>query len=273
MALLLGSLEYTTAWAGESSSVVDTGASEFGTEESQTGISANYYAIFYGPSIQDPNGYQPTRTGVPDPDKPVLMKNFIDLGYGLSDTITVAADAYWTWQPYEGSDMTMQDPLVKISDSGLITAGDFNLYGDLRVHMPVTQTSRINDLLVGLQSVQVAFYSVPKTDLMIGLYSSERTNVFGTQGYGNDLELYVGPNVHYRLTDNFSLCALYDFNWNHVYGERAWLLHPNGQDIEPGFEWDVTKTVSVNPYLNFLTGGPIQMKDTSFGFIFNWKMI
>jgi hypothetical protein len=91
--------------------------------------------------------YQPTALGEPDPLRPILVKNFATLNYYLRDHISIGGTAYWHWEPFNQHNMAMRDPYAKIANNMLFNSGNFNLYADLRLHFPVTEISRMNDMM------------------------------------------------------------------------------------------------------------------------------
>ena len=173
-------------------------------------FTATYFGIFYGPSVSKPTGYQPTEDGSVDTDRPVMLKNFAGLGYNIADHIRITPTAYWQWLPTGGGAYSVQDPFVKLSDDSLISEGNFNLYGDLRYHAPISNFSKAADITGSYQSVQVATYVPEGTRWMVGLFSSERAYTYGSKGYGNDFEVYIAPNLGYQLTPRVQLTMLYE---------------------------------------------------------------
>src|SRR4051812_31540012 len=48
-----------------------------------------YFAVFYGPGLQNPSAYTPTAFGGKDIAHPVTLRNFIGAGYNITDQIAV----------------------------------------------------------------------------------------------------------------------------------------------------------------------------------------
>lgn len=236
-------------------------------------VSVNYFGILYGPSVTEPTSHQPTANGIPDPERPVFVKNYMTLGYSMSDTLMVSASAYWTWIPVQGQNFAMRDPYLRIANTSLISSGNFNLYADARVHLPVTTISRQNDMLMGFQAFQISSYQVGTSRLSVGAYTSARMNVFGSSGYGPDLELYLGPNLTYQVSPKVGLTLLYEMGMSHMYGDAPFQFVNDGTDLEPGVNWEITPNLAVNPYLHLTTGEKVTLKTTSFGMTLSWILI
>ena len=236
-------------------------------------FSLNYFGIFYGPSVRGPAVYQPDTRGVPDKDRPLLFKNFLGLGYNVSDAVAVSGTFQWTWQPVMRHEAQVQDPFLKVSHNSIFQVDSLNLYGDLRVHLPVSHISRDNELLFGVQSVQALSYSLPEANLLLGLVGSVRANRFGSRGFGNDLELYVAPNLNFQIRDTLALTLLYEIYASHGYGARAFSFAGDGTDLEPGLAWDLTPQLTFNPYLHIPLSGSVNLNSMTFGMMMNWALI
>jgi hypothetical protein len=233
----------------------------------------NYFLIFYGPSIGEPSSLQPKPDGTPDPDRPLLIKNFGTLSYAVSRDVGISGTIYWMHQPVLGQVITMRDPYVRVSHDRLIKTDNLTLYGDARVHFGLSDFARSNDLLTGFQTFQVLTYDIPGSRLQLGTYGSARLNVYGSQGFGPDVELYVGPNLSYRLGPTVELTLLYEAGMSHFFGDPAGRFYNDGTDLEPGVRWQITPTLMVNPYLNLYTGDRVNLASTSFGMMLNWTLL
>ncbi len=243
------------------------------TTSENSPFSMYYYAAFYGPALQNPSSYQPTQTGQNDFNHPVIMKNFLGLGFNLSDTIAITPTAYWIWTPVQGQQVALQDPFLQISDSSLVSTDHFNLYCDLRYHFPVTSVSQQNRSYGGVQSFQSATYQIGTSRFSLGSYASERVNFYGLSGYGNDLELYVAPNATYQVSRNVALTLLYEMRTAHFNGDDPFAFSSDPFDLEPGLSWEVTPTLMLNPYVNLYPTGNLSLKSSSIGMLFSWQLM
>ena len=243
------------------------------SETPNSKYSLNYFGILYGPSVQDPSSFQPTINGEPDPERPVIMKNFLWVNYNLTNEIAVAPSAYFIYQPVLGQQVELRDPFLRISHSSVLHTEQFNLYADIRWHIPVSNFSRESDLRTGIQTYQVASYTIPSSRFTFGAYVSERVNFYGRRGNGNDFELYLGPNVNYQLSPKVALTMLYEATASHALGDPAFQFNNDGTDLEPGVSWDITQNLNFNPYLNFYTGGKVNLRSTAVGALIAWRLI
>ena len=235
--------------------------------------SLNYFGILFGPSVKNPSSYQPDpeRT-LKDQGRPLLLKNLVGLSYDVSEEISVTPTISWLWQPVLKHETSLEDPFLKVAHHSLVSFRNFNLYADARVHLPVSRISKENQQVMGLQTVQVLTYEIESSRFTLGLYGSGRYNVIQSEmGQGNDLELYLAPNISYQLLPHVALTLLYELRNNHVYGEKMFLLQNDEMDIEPGVSWDVTPGLMINPYLHIPTKG-LGLAATSVGMMINWTL-
>ncbi len=235
--------------------------------------SVNYFGVLFGPSVESPSSSQPTPQGNIDPELPLAVLNFLGLTYNMTDRYAITGTAYWAWRPVRGQILEMRDPFVRLSDSQLVVTDNFNLYADARVHFPITDTSRDSDMLTGLQSFLVATYMPPGSRFTLQSYLSARYNVFGSQGIGNDVELYAGPNVSYQITPTVAATLLYEMGANHFFGDDPFQMVNAGTDLQPGIRWDPSPRLSVNPYLNIFTGDKVTFASTSIGMTLAWQLL
>ena len=233
----------------------------------------NYFFIFYGPSVGRPSIYQPLSDGAPDMDRPILFKNFATLSYTLSRDVAVSGTAFWYYQPVLGQNISMRDPYLRISHDHLFQSGPLNLYADLRVHFGVSGFSRNNDQLTGIQTFQILSFDVPNTRLQLSTLASARLNIYGSQGFGPDVELYLGPGISYQATENFELTLLYEMGMSHFYGDPSERFYSDGTALEPGFRWQITPNFMLNPYVNLYPSDNLSLNGSSFGMMFNWTLL
>jgi hypothetical protein len=234
----------------------------------------NYYGIYYGSSITNPNRYQSGPYTQKDQGRPVFLKNFVTAGYDINDRYAIAATGYFTYTPSAPTQQfAMQDPSVRIANNSILNIGGFNWYGDARIHFAVSDASRLNDLLVGFQTFHYFSYTMDNSRWSPGIYASARYNHFGKLGSGNDLDLYFAPAVNYSISDSVALTFLYELGATHSYGDDVGVLDNQGTDFQPGVLWHITPSLEVNPYLNVYTGGRISLDNTSFGMTLSWMML
>lgn len=248
-------------------------ADEAETNDILDRVWANYYAVYYGSSITNPSRYQSGPYDQKDTTRPIFMKNFLTVGYNLGDNFALAATGYFTFVPGSDQQFNLRDPSLRIADNSILNANGFNWYGDARVHFPVSTTSRMDDMLAGVQTFHFFSYHAPESRLTAGLYASIRYNHFGGYGVGNDVELYAAPAATYDLNSRLALTAMYEMGANHGFGDDPGVLSNDGTAFEPGILWRITNNLEFNPYLNIYTGGRIGLGNTALGATLSWTML
>ncbi len=236
-------------------------------------FSANYFAIFYGPGLQNPSSLQPSPDGTPDPDKPVHLKNFFTVGYNINESMGISGTAYWIYRPVRGQQFMARDPFLRFVHASIFRAGDFNLYGDARVHFGVSSESRNNDMIGGVQAFQILSYNPGQGAFTFDLIGSARYNYFGTEGIGTDGELYLGPMASYKVGKSVTLSLLYEMGASHAYGADAFEFESDGQDLQPSVHWAITQNFAVNPYLTLYPSKGFSAKSSSFGMTVSWTLL
>lgn len=233
----------------------------------------SYFAVFYGPGIQDPGPYQPKVGGGSDRNRPVQLRNFLNLGYQLSQPVAVSGTAVWAYQPGLSDKFVIQDPFVRVSHNSLVNSENFNWYGDFRVHFGISDLSRKSDLLTSFQTFHALTWVPGSGTFAASLYGSARYNLFGKQGDGSDVELYLAPYLQYDVSQKVALTLMYEIGASHIYGTKNGKLVSDGADFEPGVLWQITPNLAVNPYLNLYPDDGFALDTASFGMTLGWKLL
>ncbi len=237
-------------------------------------VSLSYYGIFYGPSVARPGSSQPdSETGKVNPEIPLLVRNYLTLSYDLADDYVMGGTLTWNWRPVYSQDLTLRDPYFKFGNGDLLKIPNLTWYADARVHFPTSTRSRMNDLLVALQTFHIVNYQLGSSPWALGTYASARYNHFGAAGVGNDVEFYLGPNIQLQVSSAVSLNLLYELGSAHPWGDEPYLLVDQGTDLQAGVSWNLSQKINLNPYLNFLTGRPFSWESTSLGMTLSWRLL
>lgn len=237
-------------------------------------ISAHYFGIFYGPSLENFSVYQPTPEGDNDPEHPIVLQNFLSVGYSFTDEVSLAATGFWTVEPVGEHRVALRDPALRLSHEQLYHTEVVNLYGDVRVRFGVSPYSRDRHVRGSLQTFQNLSFLPPGVQwLTFGVHGLQRATWMGELGSGNDLDLYLGPNLNFRTSDRLSITLLYELYAAHVFGAEAFDFTNDGTDLETSLNWDISPQMSLNPFLRFYPGGKMNLQSTSAGLMFSWQFL
>ena len=234
-------------------------------------LTVDYFNIFYGPSVKKLSPYQSDANGHPDPERPISTKNFLSVGTPLSEDVLLSGTVYWNWRMVKGHKLALGDPYLRLAHESLVNSPVFNLYADLRVHFGISDASRSNDMLTGLQSFHIADFNFGRW--MIGTYTYVRKNFFGNEGVGNEVELYVGPHINYRASESFTFSMLVEMSSVQLHGDRLSRFINDTMNLQPGFIWQLSQRLVVNPYLTVNASDHISLATTSLGLTLNWQII
>ena len=252
---------YASSSSGQNSSSTESAIEE---DDAPSSLSLYYFGIFYGPTL-----------GRSDELHPALdTRNYLTLNSSLKKGTVFGVTVGWNWQGIPNETPTLRDPFLKLGRSDLLPPGSLSWYGDLRVHLPVTQESRDRDLWMGLQTFHSLLWEPGKV-AGAGLSVSVRYNRFGGEGQGDDWEYYLGPSVFWNFSPRLGLNVLFEWGAGRPYGQNTGLLLSNGLDVEPGLNWRLNNHLLLNPYLTIpldqtsteLTGGP------SLGMTLSWQWL
>jgi hypothetical protein len=229
--------------------------------------SLHYYGILYGPSVRDFSAHQS------DPTLPITTRNFLTWNMDLGNDTILGVTGSWSWQPVLGQDLALRDPFLKLGKANLIRTGSFSWYGDFRVHLPVTEISRAQDLWFGLQSFHYLSWEGSKGGL--GAALSTRYNQYGGQGFGDNWDVYLGPSAHVNLHEKLSFQLLLEWGAGHPVEESRNILFSNGVDLEPGLTWRALPNLDVNPYVTIPLDNEARTfgTDPSLGMSLSWQLL
>ena len=101
----------------------------------------------------------------------------------------------------------------------------------------------------GLRIQQDSTYDVPGTRLQLGLYTYIRQNIFSeSAAAGYSLKLYARPYLNYQMTSTLAATVWTDLiQLSQARADRFLSMTNAPIDIEPGINWDVTPSISLNP--------------------------
>ena len=211
-------------------------------------------------------------TGEEDPGAPVMMKNYVTFGYKLNGDMAVTGTLYWKHFARERQ-LTFQDPYVKLTHSKLYRKGNFNLYGELKLAPGITTRSSTAGRVMAITPCLIPSYDLPNSKFSLSLVTSAVFGLFTSDGAGDDLELYMGPQIDYKIKKNVSLFVLYELDSIKAKGTSLSALHGNFADLEPGVSWDITPRMNLTPLLNISTGNKVALDTTQLLVSFTYKLL
>jgi hypothetical protein len=243
-------------------------------------LTVNYTNVFYGPSLETPLKNDQPDVMLPTSGTPLDMKNYISVGYKLTDTVRIAPVFYFRLNPTSPHEFRLQDPYLRLSNSKIFSSKRVSISADIRYGAPVSERSRQDWKSLGyFLSKQVTDISIPDSRFSFTLITSAQVflqpRATGLMSGTPTIlsEAYAGPMVNYQILPNLQAFLLYEMvaRSNRVDG----LLSQSsaGTDLEPGLSWDITPKLNFSPFLDIKTGGRIAADTTSIGAIVSWTLL
>lgn len=239
-----------------------------------------YTNVFFGPPIEAPLAQnQPNAAGETEGEgtSRLLMEHYLALGYKFTKTSSLSIVPGYSWEPVDPHTTTLYDPYLRLTEGKLISSGNYNMAGQMRVYIPASDRSLDNNLVTSVRFQQVSTYAVPDSRVTLGLATFARGFMHSTfenaAGKPNTaLQLYGGPSVEYQLTPTVALTALYEMTAKSLYGD-VMNFSAAGTDFEPGLSWDITPTINFSPYVDIKSGYRVAADTTTIGWTLSWKLL
>lgn len=242
--------------------------------EKKSALDSIYFGLtstFHGAGIENLGAAQTVSTrGIQNPSS--KASNFTNLyfdseantGYMLNKNVGIGAVVPFFYIPVNGEAFVLGDVGVKVSNKHLIQNGRFNLSANLILQGATSTSSSDRKMKIGYKSTPAMSYNVPKSNLTIGSFNELKYY----SGVVNDktFKLWTLPYLRYSLSDKFALNVSYEMEWHHNVGQTGYLTFTTYQtDIQPGFVWNITPKIMVNPYLSVNTMDYVSTNRTSVG--------
>jgi hypothetical protein len=235
----------------------------------------SYFGQYAGPSLGKPSEYTNDINGnFGQVDGKVAQ--FIDStftgGFKATDTFNITFNYRFVFRPvflmdYEAAPgisgggrfaYRNKDPWVSIIAPKLYHANGVNVWGDIRLYVPVMSS---DDRLSAVRATQITTYDVPKTRLTLGLFTFEMANMLRDVGAAGDFEnfdLDLSPFASYQLTPTLALTYWTDLA-QLTYATVGSANLPQGWanaaiDMQLGLGWDITSKVNLNPVVTVYPG-------------------
>jgi hypothetical protein len=228
----------------------------------------NFNGLYRGAALSDlGNSRQPGPPGQVDPNSPLSMVEFAHGGYKVRPDLITGLVAHFFYFPVgnpvgTGQDIQMLDPMLLLQKNNLVNSGGFSLHGKCTLYLPLTNadTLRQEKLLTALSPILTATYEVPHTELTLAAYSYLRVYVPGTatESSAPDYRFYFAPNLSYQLSKEVAATLWVDLlTATHPRSSPLFAgVATDRVDFQPGFSWNISKSINLNPVLNIYPAHP-----------------
>ena len=226
----------------------------------------NYWGMYRGAALSNPgNGLTPLPDGGPDSSTPQGIENIITTAYKFDANTSLGVLTHFYYYPGlkpEDTSATFQfyDPIIQFEKKNIINSNGFRLTGRLWLDLPLSPYDRLRQDkdLFAVSTIGILSYDVPKTALTVGLFGYLRAYIGRADmtDTARTYKVYIAPNASYQISKTVSATLWVDLiqgtrsaNSGFITGFSNYAV-----DIQPGINWDITKNISFNPFLNIYPG-------------------
>lgn len=217
--------------------------------------------------------------GYLDPSSPVGFREYFSVAMPFGESSKIEPVIPFKIKAYPESANALGDIYFKLANSKYATFGGANLYSDLRVYLPTSDGSKAKGLNLALGTKQNLTYAVPDTKWTLGTIGVAKFSFYEVAGpridgkVKKDIELTLVPNVSYQALANLSIDVGYELDGNHMSGQSLFEYNSDGTYLEPGITWDISSSLSFNPYVDIFTGDRIATDTMLVGAAVTWKLM
>ncbi len=220
------------------------------------------------------DAYQPGVDGAADATSPQSIEGLVTAGYKFDkDNSLNIVPHFFVFpgknegspgikSPSVGLDAQMLDPAIQFTRANLINSDGFKLKLSSYVFLPVTSNElRRTAVATALEQAFNLSYDAPSTRLTLGWYGYLKGYIASADSPDNvrSYKLVGAPYANYQLTPKLAATVWVDLIGSiRQRGSEGFIagMQNSDADIEPGFNWDITDTISLNPFLNIYPNNP-----------------
>jgi hypothetical protein len=234
--------------------------SEYGT--------LDYFGTYRGSSLSRMDStLQPGVNGALDPTSPAMLDNSITAGYKINKDWIVGGVGHFYLFPWSdpnggGQKLQLLDPTLFVSRPELINDRGFKLDTRLTFFLPMSKYDTLvsNGLATAITAVFNARHEALMSNLTVGVYSYVRAYIPTSDTHANapSNTVVAAPYGSFQVNDRLAVTLLVDLlSVTRNYGTGFFSgLKTGVVDIEPGISWDITKNITINPFLNIYPSNP-----------------
>ncbi len=202
---------------------------------------------------------------------------FVNMAYQLSPqmtlTPTLGALANGSVEATPGR-VVLDTPYITLAHNSLVKEGNYNLAGQVRSYLPLSESFRSKNLLNVVRVTQIQSYTLTGTPWALGLASYIQGYFYSQANSGSTrLKTYLSPSANYQLKQNLGIGVLYEMAASQTQGMNWNGFSSTGTDLEPYLNWDINPALNLNAYLDLKTGGRISASTTQIGATLTWRLL
>ena len=216
-------------------------------------VVANFLTTFRGEPINNLNSvYTVDHTGATSATAAVNLDSELNAAYMFSPTFGVGPVLPFQLAPVLGKGFIMGDVGIKALDNQTISYRGFVLNTNLILQAPTSSIAQAHNMAFAVKTTPSVRYDFQGSRFSVGSLSEAKSYVGVTSD--RNFKLYAAPYVSYQVSPTVALNVLYEYEIHHNVGDTGMLNFSTWQsDVEPGFIWNITPKVRLNPYLQIFT--------------------
>lgn len=237
-------------------------------------VKLSYSGVYWGSSVQNPLRPElTTATGTPNFKKLQSLENELLLGYSVSQDWVVGVAAHFFYYPTfpekrnkdlpEGP-FEMQDPLVGFYSPHLMSQSHWKLGWGLRFQLPMTSVDAKKDGLATIIEMPFGLeYAVPKVPLTLRLNGGLKKHIANQKNWNKNgvksYKIQLDPNLSYAFQDHLKFTFWVKLvSATRKTGTGFFTgLKNDPVELAPGLKWNITKSLSFNPFISFYAERPM----------------
>jgi len=273
---LSGFLVPISGWSQESSTSAVSGQSSASQStvapEILNNLYLNYFTTYHGAPLNDVGSARAAdRNGVISKTGLVNLDSEATAAYMITPAIGAGFVVPFLMVPVKGEDWILGDVGIKVFQSNTISNHGFVLATNLILQAPTSQASQARNMTYAIKTTPAVRYTFPNSRFSVGAWTEAKdyAGVTVDKAY----KLYAEPYVSYKLMPKLSLSLSYEMEWHHDVHNAPMTFSTYQTDIQPGFIWNITQNIMLNPYFQVFTTNHGGYDSTALGAVLNARVL
>jgi hypothetical protein len=232
----------------------------------------NYFATFHGASFKDLGSpYTVDATGKPSTHSGVNLDSELTAAYMFNSDFGVGPVVPFLLVPVFGQGIILGDVGIKAFDKKTVSYRGLSIYANAIIQAPTSKSSQDRGMTFALKTTPNVRYSFPASRFTVGAWTEAKA-YFGVTT-DKTFKLYGAPYVNYQLLSSLSLNLEYEAEAHRNVGDPYLNFTMYQTDLEPGFVWNITSHILINPYVQIFTTNQISSDHIALGAIISATLL
>ena len=262
------SLSALTVSAANAADMTNTGSSSSDASSILSNLHdnmyLNYFGIYHGAPLTSMDSTKTVGpTGVPSKTNAINFDSEITAAYMITPSFGIGPDVPFLMVPVLGQGIILGDVGIKAIDKKTVYKNGLIISTNLYLQAPTSKASEARNMDLGIKTTPSIRYTMPGSRITLGAWNEIKEYAGVTSD--KTFKLYTQPYANYQLSKNFSLNLGYEMEWHHNVGYAAARFTTYQTDLQPGFVWNITPKVIVNPYIQIFTANAMSTDTAAVG--------